>query len=138
MNTDEKVISMDDYRNPKAPGDSSAAVAASLRSMRRLSLLALVVGLAAVLLSVGLFYKANQGLTALGGDVSGLGARMGTMDVRLAELEKLPAKTKKMVLDNAIMEMAQRASYLSTQVDSQDQAAKLLQAMDLLQQSRQE
>jgi hypothetical protein len=138
MNTDEKVISMDDYRNPKAPGDSSAAVAASLRSMRRLSLLALVVGLFAVLFSAGLFYKANQGLTALGGDVSGLGARMGTMDVRLAELEKLPAKTKKMVLDNAIMEMAQRASYLSTQVDSQDQAAKLLQAMDLLQQSRQE
>ena len=56
----------------------------------------------------------------------------------MAELENLPAKSKRMVMGTMIMEMAQKASYLSTQVDSPEHAAKLLQAMELLQQAKPE
>jgi len=41
-----------------------------------------------------------------------------------------------MVMSTMILEMAQKASYLSTQVDDKEQAAKLLQAMELLQQAK--
>ena len=136
MSSDEKVISMDEYRNPKASQEAMAQGAHELRSVRRMGFMALVLGILALGVSGAFFYRTSQNLAVLNSGLSGVNTRMGTMDVRLAELENLPAKTKKMVLDNAIMEMAQRASYLSSQVDNQEQAAKLLQAMDLLQQAR--
>jgi len=135
MQSEEKVVSMDGYRKPKeneAP-QSNETKAAPPRDMGRVAVFAAVI---AILLAGVLFYRANQNLNAISKDVTGITAKMGLMDARMAELETLPAKSKQMVTNTMIQEMAQKAAYLSTQVDNREQAAKLLQAMELLQQAK--
>ena len=137
MKPEEKVVAMDEYRKPKE-GENPSMMELNAKTSQDISRMALLLALLAVLLAGVLFFKANQNLTGLSKDVTGLSAKMGTMDARMAELENLPAKSKRMVMGTLIMEMAQKASYLSTQVDNPDQAAKLLQAMELLQQAKPE
>lgn len=136
MNAEEKVISMEEYRKPQEQGQAPTLDSLNAKTSHDISRVSLVLALVAVLLSGVLFFKANQSISGLSQDVAGLGTKIGTMDGRMAELENMPAKTKKMVLNTMIMEMAQKASYLSSQVDDQEQAAKLMQAMELLQQAR--
>lgn len=100
-----------------------------------ISRIALLVALVAVLLAGVMFFKASQSVDQLTANVVGLGQKAGTFEARMADLEKLPAKAKQMVLGTIIMEMAQKASYLSGQIDNQQQAAALVQAMELLQQA---
>ena len=136
MKPEEKVVSMDEYRKPKDADSLMAEL--NTKTSQDISRMSLLVALLAVLLAGVLFFKANQNLGNLSKDVSGLSTKVGAMDVRMAELENLPAKSKRMVMGTMIMEMAQKASYLSTQMDNPDQAAKLLQAMELLQQAKPE
>ncbi|WP_243359224.1 hypothetical protein [Fundidesulfovibrio terrae] len=137
MKPEEKVVSMDEYRKPKE-SDVPSMNELNAKTSQDISRMALLLALLAVLLAGVLFFKANQNLNVLSKDVSGINAKVGTMDARMAELENLPAKSKRMVMGTMIMEMAQKASYLSTQVDDPEQAAKLLQAMELLQQAKPE
>ena len=132
MKTEEKVVSMDGFRKPK-DNDAPFVNEITVKTSRDISRTALVL---AMLMAGVLFFKANQNLNALTRDVNGISAKVGTMDTRMAELENLPAKSKRMVMSTMILEMAQKASYLSTQVDDKEQAAKLLQAMELLQQAK--
>jgi len=137
MKPEEKVVSIEEYRKPKE-GDVPSTSELNAKTSQDISRMALLLALLAVLLAGVLFFKANQNLNVLSQDVSGISAKVGTMDARMAELENLPAKSKRMVMGTMIMEMAQKASYLSTQIDNPEQAAKLLQAMELLQQAKPE
>jgi hypothetical protein len=135
MKTEEKVVSMDGFRKPKE-SEVTSMNDLNVKTSQDISRMALLLALLAVLLAGVLFFKANQNLNSLSQDVTGLSSKVGTMDARMAELENLPAKSKRMVMGTMIMEMAQKASYLATQVDDKEQAAKLLQAMELLQQAK--
>jgi len=137
MKPEEKVVSMDDYRNNKE-NDVPSMSELNAKTSQDISRMALLLALLAVLLAGVLFFKANQNLNVLSKDVSGISSKIGTIDAKVAELENLPAKSKRMVMGTMIMEMAQKASYLSTQVDNPEQAAKLLQAMELMQQAKPE
>lgn len=137
MQPEEKVVSMDEFRKPKE-SEVPSTNEINVKTSQDISRMALLLALLAVLLAGVLFFKANQNINALSTDVSGISTKIGTMDARMAELENLPAKSKQMVMSTMIMEMAQKASYLSTQVDNPEQAAKLLQAMELLQQAKPE
>jgi hypothetical protein len=137
MKPEEKVVSMDTYRNTKE-SDVPSMSELNAKTSQDISRMALLLALLAVLLAGVLFFKANQNLNVLSKDVAGVSSKIGTMDARMAELENLPAKSKRMVMGTMIMEMAQKASYLSTQLDNPEQAAKLLQAMELLQQAKPE
>ncbi len=132
---EEKVVAMDEYRKTKESEVPSMNELNS-KTSQDISRMAIVLALVAVLLAGVLFFKANQSINVLTKDVTGISSKMGTIDARMAELENLPAKSKRMVMGTMIMEMAQKASYLSTQMDSPEQAAKLLQAMELLQQAK--
>jgi len=137
MKPEEKVVSMDDYRNNKE-NDVPSMSELNAKTSQDISRMALLLALLAVLLAGVLFFKANQNLNVLSKDVSGISSKIGTIDAKMAELENLPAKSKRMVMGTMIMEMAQKASYLSTQVENPEQAAKLLQAMELMQQAKPE
>jgi len=135
MGPEEKVVSMDEYRKPK-DNEAPELTKLNAKTSRDVGRMALILALVALLLACVLFFKANQNVSALSKDVSGITAKIGLMDARMAELETLPVKSKRMVTNTMIQEMAQRASYLSTQVDDKEQAAKLIQAMELLQQAK--
>ncbi|WP_027185866.1 hypothetical protein [Desulfovibrio inopinatus] len=75
---------------------------------------------------------------AVKGDMTGLSQTVGTFDSRLAELETLPEKTKKIIYNNMLVQIAQQAAFLRTQLDSQSQTEKLTQAIELLQQVQSE
>jgi len=139
MQPEEKVVSMDEYRDPKGndPKDNGTPPlhGQNVKTSRGVSRTALVLAILALLAAGALFFKTNQNLASLSKDVTGITAKIGLMDARMAELENLPAKSKQMVTAAMIQEMAQKAAYLSTQVDK-EQAAKLLQAMELLQQAQ--
>ncbi|GFK95660.1 hypothetical protein NNJEOMEG_03528 [Fundidesulfovibrio magnetotacticus] len=137
MKPEEKVVSMDEFRKPKENEVPSLAEL-NAKTSQDISRMSLILALVAVLLAGVLFFKSNQSVNVLTKDVAGISAKVGVMDARMAELENLPAKSKRMVMGTLIMEMAQKASYLSTQVDNPEQAAKLLQAMELLQQAKPE
>jgi hypothetical protein len=137
MKPEEKIVSMENYRNPKE-NEVPSAHELNAKTSQDISRMALLLALLAVLMAGVLFFKANQNINVLSQDVTGISSKIGTMDARMAELENLPAKSKRMVMGTMIMEMAQKASYLSTQIDNPEQAAKLLQAMELLQQAKPE
>ena len=105
---------------------------------------AIVISILSVLLLVVFYFGMNQnlkGLSAKMDSLSGLQTEIQAVDSKVSGLEEelsglknLPRQTKNMVLANSLHEMAQRASMLSSQVNTEAQSAKMIQAMDLLQQ----
>lgn len=103
---------------------------------------ALFVSLLTVILLVVFFFGLNQNVTGLTEevrDIPGIKERIATMDSRiegmetdLAALKDLPQESRRMVLRTMLQDMAQRAGYLTQQVDNEEQSAKLNQAMQLL------
>jgi hypothetical protein len=96
------------------------------------------------------FFGINQNITSMSAELKqlssvqtdvlllknqfgGLEGQVGTINTKIVELEKLPQQAKKMMVGSMLQEMAQRTNFLSTQVEGDD-AAKLQQAMDLLNQ----
>ncbi|NEP77078.1 MAG: hypothetical protein F6K39_02180 [Okeania sp. SIO3B3] len=63
--------------------------------------------------------------------VDALNGKMGTMETRVVELEKLPAKTRKMVIVNDLNAIGGKLGFIGGQLDA-GQAAKLEQAQKLL------
>ncbi len=76
----------------------------------------------------------NGVIDGVKGDMDGLAKTVGAFDGRLAELESLPEKTKKIIYNSMLTQIAQQAAFLRTQLDSQEQTEKLTQAIELLQQ----
>lgn len=111
---------------------------------RDIGKVALFVSILSVVLLVVFFFGLNQNLTGLSArvdslitikdDVNALGTRVGTVEDRIVALEGLPKKAKQMVMGTMLQEMAQRADYLGSQMETDEQTAKLKQAMELLQQ----
>ncbi|BBD07341.1 hypothetical protein [Desulfovibrio ferrophilus] len=114
------------------------------KTSRDMGKVALLVAILSVVLLVVFFFGLNQNISGLStrvdnlgvlkNDVDALGGRMNVVEDRLVTLEGLPLKAKKMVMGTMLQEMAQRAAYLSTQLDGEGQNARLQQAIELMQQ----
>ncbi|HCO12284.1 MAG TPA: hypothetical protein DIT19_03550 [Desulfonauticus sp.] len=104
----------------------------------------LVISILAVILSAVLFFGLNQNVKGLSEEVSKLGqlstelkvlsSQVGSLESKVAALENLPQKTKNLIIANTLQDMAQKTKYLSSQVQTEEQATKLLQAQELLKQ----
>lgn len=127
-----------------APDYSAAAEEIKARTERDMGKVAIFVSILSVILLIVFYFGLNQNVTGLTEqvkqvaviekEVQGIQGQMGEMATRIQAMENLPAKARKMVLSTMLMEMAQRAAYLSTQVETEEQSTKLTQAMDLIQQ----
>ena len=107
---------------------------------RDMSKVALFVSLLAVVLLVVFFFGLNQNLKGVSATVEQLAVstgeltgRMDGIEGKVAELENLPEKSRMMVMGTMLQEMAQRAAYLGTQMQTEEQNEKLHRAMELLQ-----
>ncbi|NJB66369.1 uncharacterized protein YoxC [Desulfobaculum xiamenense] len=113
------------------------------RTNRDMGKVALLVSIMSVILLVVFFFGLNQNLTSLTEQVSvipgmqqqiqGIDGKIAGIETELGALKDLPAKTKKMVVGTMLQEMAQKAGYLGSQMESDAQNAKLQQAMQLMQ-----
>lgn len=130
--------------NGQDQGQPPLSTEAVDKTSRDMGKVALFVAILAVVLLVVFFFGLNQNLNGLSArvdnlvvlknDVDALGGRVNVVEDRLVALEGLPLKAKKMVMGTMLQEMAQRAAYLSTQMDGENQNERLVQAMELLQQ----
>lgn len=98
---------------------------------------ALIVSLLSVILLVAFFFGLNRNLTTVSEEVKALSSLKGevaTMGERVTELEKLPYKAKKAVMDSMLDEMATKAAYLGGQFMEPEQQEKLVQVQEVLRQ----
>lgn len=112
------------------------------KTSRDMSKVALFVSFLAVVLMIVFFFGQNQKLDGLSAhvktEVAGLNGRMVQVEDKIVALETLPKKSKMMVMGTMLQDMAQRAAYLGSQMDTEEQNAKLRQAMELMQQVQSE
>lgn len=101
---------------------------------RDMSKVALFVSLLSVVLLVVFFFGLNQNLKGMSANVDNLSGRMTGIEDKVVALENLPHQSKMMVMGTMLQEMAQRAAFMSTQMETEAQNEKLVQAMELLQQ----
>lgn len=104
-----------------------------------MSKVAIVISLMAIVLIVVFFYGLNSNLRGLSAEVAALGGlrtEMTEVKGRVTELEKLPGKTRNMIMDGMIDEMEQKAAYLGEFSQDSEKSAKLEQIRQLLQELR--
>lgn len=109
-----------------------------------MSKMALFASLAAVILLLGFYFHLNQNikdltqqvqdLSLIKTAVTSLDTKMNTMESKVADLETLPAKTRAALMSSILQEMTQKTSYMSTQLESEEQKDKLMRAKELIQQ----
>lgn len=139
----EKVHQMDDYQNKsevEAMGDEIAANVGDT-AQRDMGKVAMLISIMVSVLLVVFFYGLNQNLSSLTsevkdlqsvrGEVADLNSQMEVVDGRLVELEKLPLKTRHIIMDGIIEEMNQKAAYVGAQLSEEEQA-KLAKVQELL------
>jgi hypothetical protein len=88
-----------------------------------------------IILLVVFYFGFRQNFTELRHKVealNGLQSRVVTLEQDVTALKTLPQKTKYMLMGTMTQEMANKAAYLGTQAASKEQAAKILQARQLL------
>lgn len=117
---------------------------APAKSGRDLSKTALFASVAVIILLLGFYFHLSQNIKDLTLQVQDLGqiktavtsldTKMGTMESKVADLETLPAKTRAALLGSILQEMTQKTSYMSTQLESDEQKDKLMRAKELIQQ----
>lgn len=137
--SDAGVEDLADNAEPEAP---HAAVPDHTR--KDMSKMALFASLAAVILLLGFYFHLNQSikeltqqvqnLSLIKTTVSSLDTKIGTMESKVADLETLPAKTRAALMSSILQEMTQKTSYMSTQLESDEQKDKLMKAKELIQQ----
>lgn len=147
-NAAEKVTPI---RHDEETGHGSMHEEVMSKTSKDMGKAALFIAILAVLLMVIFFFGIQQNITGITSEMKalaetktdvlllkkqmgGVEGQIGVVNAKMAQLEKLPLQAKRMVLASEIQEMANKASYLSGQMDSADQSAKLQQAMDLLNQ----
>lgn len=137
----EKVHQMEDYQqNEEVLGENVTAGVTETAS-KDMGKVAIIISFMAVVLLVVFFYGLNQNLTSLTaevkdlqtvrGEVEALNSQMDVVDGRLVELEKLPTKTRHIIMDGIIEEMNQKAAYVGAQLSEEEQA-KLAKVQELL------
>lgn len=139
----EKVHQIEDYQQKsevEAMGDKIAANVGDT-AQRDMGKVAIIVSFMATVLLVVFFYGLNQNLSSLTaevkdlqtvrGEVADLNSQMAVVDGRLVELEKLPTKTRHIIMDGIIEEMNQKAAYVGAQLSEEEQA-KLAKVQELL------
>ncbi|TIH19960.1 hypothetical protein D0S45_01080 [Marinifilum sp. JC120] len=137
----EKVHQMEDYQQNEEVLVEDVASGVSETAQKDMGKVAIIISFMAVVLLVVFFYGLNQNLTSLTaevkdlqtvrGDVEALNTQMTVVDGRLVELEKLPTKTRHIIMDGIIEEMNQKASYVGAQLSEEEQA-KLAKVQELL------
>lgn len=151
--TDEQVEAMlaspiRDTRPDDTLGSSAetedAIADAPAGARRDMSKMALFASLAAVILLLGFYFHLSQNikdltqqvrdLSLIKTAVSSLDIKMNTMESKVADLETLPAKTRAALMSSILQEMTQKTSYMSTQLESEEQQDKLMKAKELIQQ----
>lgn len=96
---------------------------------------AIAISIMSIVLLVVFYFGFRQNFTELRHRVealNGLQTRVVTLEQDVAALKTLPQKTKYMLMGTMTQEMANKAAYLGTQAASKEQAAKILQARQLL------
>ncbi|WP_320169545.1 hypothetical protein [Maridesulfovibrio sp.] len=139
----EKVHQMEDYQaksEVEVLGDQIAAGVGDT-AQKDMGKVAIIISFMAVVLLVVFFYGLNQNLSSLTsevkdlqsvrGEVADLNAQMAVVDGRIVELEKLPLKTKNIIMDGILDEMNQKAAYVGAQLSPEEQA-KLAKVQELL------
>ncbi|WP_432736756.1 hypothetical protein [Maridesulfovibrio sp. FT414] len=139
----EKVHQIEDYQQKsdvEAMGDKIAANVGD-NAQRDMGKVAIIVSFMATVLLVVFFYGLNQNLSSLTaevkdlqsvrGEVADLNSQMAVVDGRLVELEKLPTKTRHIIMDGILEEMNQKAAYVGAQLSEEEQA-KLAKVQELL------
>ncbi|NLW80398.1 MAG: hypothetical protein GXY42_01820 [Desulfovibrionales bacterium] len=111
---------------------------------RDMSKMALFASVAVVILLLGFYFHLNQNIKTLTQQVqdlsliktavSSLDTKISTMESKVADLETLPAKTRAALMSSILQEMSQKTSYMSTQLESEEQKDKLMRAKELIQQ----
>ena len=144
----EKVHSIDDYKNHDMPTPEALREELVGKASRDMGKVAIFISLLAVLLLVVFFFGLNQNITslsqevkslgsirdevrALGGELAGVSNEVNVMSGKVAELEKLPARTRNMIIGNDLDAMAKKLSYIGGQMEG-DNAEKVIQARKLL------
>jgi len=137
----EKVHQMEDYQQNEDVLAEDVASGVSETAQKDMGKVAIIISFMAVVLLVVFFYGLNQNLSSLTaevkdlqtvrGDVEALNTQMTVVDGRLVELEKLPTKTRHIIMDGIIEEMNQKASYVGAQLSEEEQA-KLAKVQELL------
>ena len=110
---------------------------------------ALIISMLSVLLLVVFFFGLNQNITGIANEVEtlvplkgevatlntqvgGIQTEMGTMNEKIAMLEKLPEKMQRMVISDALQDMEIKLNAISSQMQEGEQAEQLKQARDLI------
>ncbi|OEU69008.1 MAG: hypothetical protein BA863_09465 [Desulfovibrio sp. S3730MH75] len=137
----EKVHQMEDYQAKEESTEQDFAAGIGDTAQKDMGKVAVIISFMAIVLLVVFFYGLNQNLSSLTtevkdlqgvrGEVATLNTQMATVDTRLVELEKLPMKTRHIIMDGMIEEMNQKAGYISQQLTPEEQA-KLAQVQELL------
>ncbi len=136
MSASEKVHFIGKAAENKEPKEATVHTdpQAQEETRRDMSKVALFVSILSVVLLVVFFFGLNQNLKGVSGTVDQLSGRMNGIEDKIVALENLPQKSRMMVMGTMLQEMAQRAAYMSTQMETPEQNEKLHQAMELLQQ----
>ncbi|SDL15672.1 hypothetical protein SAMN05660337_2286 [Maridesulfovibrio ferrireducens] len=137
----EKVHQIDDYQKKEDTTEQDFAAGIGEKAQKDMGKVAVIISFMAIVLLVVFFYGLNQNLSNLTtevkdlqgvrGQVETLNTQMATVDSRIVELEKLPLKTRHIIMDGMIEEMNQKAGYISQQLTPEEQA-KLAQVQELL------
>lgn len=137
----EKVHQFEDYQKKSEVTPENFTDGITDNAHKDMGKIAVIISIMAVVLLVVFFYGLNQNLVGLTsevkdlqsvrGEVASLNSQMTTVDSRLGELEKMPQRTRNIIMDGIIEEMNQKAGYISQQVSEDDQA-KLAKVQELL------
>lgn len=155
----EKVHPIHEFKRAEKPGDDMEEL--KRKGDRDMSKVAIFISILSVLLLVVFFFSLNQNITGLSQEVQNLGAlreevsamdsrlgnvqqavggiqqNVGSLETRLVEMEKLPARTRNMIIVNDLTAMSQRLGYIGSQLEGQ-QSARLQEAQQLLTQIQSE
>lgn len=103
---------------------------------------ALFVALLAVVLMVILYFSQQQNITGLAEkmdevhgvkqEMAGVKAHVAALEEEVASLRDLPEQARRIIITGMLSESASKMDYLITQVDSEEQQAKLAEIQEML------
>lgn len=139
-----KVSQLGDYKHDaRSEGIRDEIVASTSHDMGKAGLIISL--LTAALLAV-LFFGLNQNLAGLDSrveelkdlqaNVAAMDAKVASIDDRIAVLERLPQEARKVILGSMLDEMSAQAGIVSGQLNDDGMSAKLIQAVQLMQEVR--
>ncbi|MDK2956170.1 MAG: hypothetical protein PWQ57_1666 [Desulfovibrionales bacterium] len=138
----EKVHHLEDYKAKTYTEESIQDVGKA--SPRDMGKAAIIIAILSVVLLVIFFFGLNQNLagltkqvaklSSLEGEVARIDETVTAVDARMTELEKLPQKTRNMMIDQSLDELSNRLNYMSGYLGDEESSDKLYQAMQLLKQ----